>query len=93
MDLINNLNKESINNPREGDIGLDSELNLHHFTCGKWNKVSPPPQEYLDKKKAEKERLISMYNSGIRNYISKGGITLTIRQDGTEYVDKRDMPA
>ncbi len=46
----------------------------------------------LTEENGQKKRK-AMYEKGITNYRTKEGIKMTIREDGTEYIDKCDMPA
>lgn len=100
MDLINNFNAESGDNPQIGDVGTNSKNELHRFTNEGWKLVgydatSPASIERQQKEYKRKEELKSMYQNGVTHYWSKGDfpIRMTIRPDGTEYIDKADMPA
>ena len=100
MELIKNFNADSGDNPQVGDLGTNGKNELHRFTKDGWVLVgydATSPISVLRQKLQEKkkEELKSMYQNGITNYWSKDEfpIRMTIRPDGTEYIDKRDMPA
>ncbi len=79
--------------PREGDLAYNDDIKLHHYRGGKWNEILPESKESKEKREKELSDKKQMYDSGVRNYFSRGGIRMTLRPDGTEYIDKRDMPA
>jgi len=100
MELISNFNAESGASPQQGDLGVNSKNELHRFVNGEWQLIgydatSPASIERQQKESKRKNELKSMYQMGVTHYWSKGDfpIRMTIRPDGTEYIDKADMPA
>ena len=91
MDLIKTVDKTHQDNPIEGDLGVDEKGFLFHFRNGVWNFVGKSATSNVEDLLNNERR--RMYNNGVRNYYSKGGIKMTLRPDGTEYIDKADMPA
>lgn len=91
MDLINTVDKTHQNNPIEGDLGVDEKGVLFHFKNGVWKDIGKRATTDYEDILINKRR--NMYADGTRNYYSESGIRMTIRPDGTEYIDKADMPA
>lgn len=65
---------------KEGDIGT--------YRKGKWHLFHDATPYLNDENLKRKE----MYESGTRHYMSSG-MRMTLRPDGSEYIDKSDMPA
>lgn len=85
---INIIHKE---NPIEGDLGVGEDGTMFCFRNGNWKKIEKIEESALEYTLQKKRK--AMYEKGITNYRTKEGIKMTIREDGTEYIDKCDMPA
>ena len=93
MDLIKTVDKTHQDNPIEGDLGVNKKGILFHLRNGAWKDIGKPATTSIEDALQNKRK--SMYENGTTNYWTKGDypIRMTIRPDGTEYIDKADMPA
>ncbi len=93
MELIRTVDKTHQDNPIEGDLGVDNNGILFMYKAGKWKGIGKPVITSHEDVLINKRR--KMYQNGIRHYFTNGDfqIRMTIRPDGTEYIDKADMPA
>ena len=75
---------------RYGDIGMDDKGDTYVFGTRGWSLIGITVNCTRDE--AEMIKRKRLYESGERNYTTEEGLTMTIRPDGTEYIDKKDMP-
>ncbi len=86
--MINSIGKPC-DNPQEGDLLHNYQGKLVRFYKGKFIPIVMSDNIEVSEEQA---RLKSMYASGIRHYMNSG-LRMTLRSDGTEYIDKQDLPA